>query len=204
MSRGVCVFDVDGTLTEAPRRLAADGRTTLSEPVQACLEAGYDVGVATASGRAWQSYCTPSGEATGREPWATDDLCAALAASGFRTFCSTDGGGDGGRAQIGGQPLAQLPLEAREAFERLREAGKHGAQKGWAMEYVRRQSFPELSSSQMLLFDDEPRWVADALRTGVSAYCVGDACAGAGVPSSRLDHRGVAETLRRRREAAPA
>jgi hypothetical protein len=193
MPHGVCVFDVDGTLTDAPRRVGTDGRT-LSEPVQACLEAGYLVGVATASERAWQSYCTLDGRATGKEAWATDDLCGGLAAVGFKTFCSTGGGGS--RAQIGGVPLEQLPREARAEFARLRDGGEHGAQKGWAMEYVRRLSFPELASSQMLLFDNEPRWVADAHRSGVSAYCVGDLCSGEEVPFTRFDFRGVTETLR--------
>jgi hypothetical protein len=195
-AKGCCFFDVDDTLTDA-RRSVAGGRTR-SEPVQACLEAGYLVGVATASGRSWQSVCTPEGRATGREAWATDDLCGAMAAVDFKTFNSTGAGG-GGRSQVGGVDLERLPQEARREFARLK--GQHGKQKAWTMEHSRRTGFPEVHPSKVVLFDNEPQWVAEARSAGVPAFCVSPAGRGAcnestpGVPFSRFDAQGVKDTL---------
>ena len=193
------MFDVDGTLTDAPRARVA-GRT-LSAPVQACLEANHLVGVATASGRRWQDACTADGRSTNREAWATDDLCEAMAAVGFATFCST-GGGD--RAQIGGVSLRDLKANKRRDLQVLREAGRHGLAKAWALEQVWETSFPLMSKSQIVLFDNEPSWVRDALLTGVSAYCVNpsgrDVCGARGeAPYSGFDLEGVRATLAARR-----
>lgn len=205
---GVCFFDVDGTLTDAPRLRSDDGAATRSEPVQACLEAGFAVGVATASTRRWQDVCTPSGHARGQEAWATDDLCGALAAEGFTTFNS--------RAQLAGAPVASLLPEQEAQFRAVSRAGRPGLTKAWAMEHVRRGHFPQLSKASLLLFDNEPQWVEDARRAGVAAFCVNpggmDVCQppqdpgggdhdgsrrpiAAGVPFSGMDARGVQETL---------
>ncbi|NDD28775.1 MAG: hypothetical protein EB084_10970 [Proteobacteria bacterium] len=46
-AKGVCFFDVDGTLTQGEF-----GKSRVRPPVEACIAAGWDVGVATASGTA--------------------------------------------------------------------------------------------------------------------------------------------------------
>jgi len=193
---GICMFDVDGTLTAAPRSLEA-GKTR-SEPVQACLAADYLVGVATASGRQWQDVCTAAGRSTGREAWATDDLCTAMASVGFSTFCSTGGA----RAQIGGVPISDLPESKIREFAALTASGRHGLLKGWAMEQVRLSNFPDVPAADLILFDNEPTWVRDAILTGVSAFCVhpenSNGCE-SGVPVSDFDWEGVHRTLKERK-----
>ena len=72
--KGICWFDVDGTLTagEFPNRKDRP-------PVQACIDAGWDVGVATASNRAWQDVCIPDGDSYKMKGsgggWMTDTMC---------------------------------------------------------------------------------------------------------------------------------
>lgn len=149
--KGICWFDVDGTLTAGEFPSHAKERP----PVQACIDAGWDVGVATASNRKWQDVCTPSGDGYkakgGGGGWMTDAMCQNMAKHGFKTFNSNDN-------YYGGEALANIRT-AR---------GPPGGKKALFISGVMADCFPGIPA---VLFDNDPDYGYDARRypDGVTA-----------------------------------
>ena len=142
-AQGVCFFDVDGTLTQDQFK----GIQTRA-PVETCLRAGWDVGVATASKRAWQDHCEKKedtykakgthGIAAG---WMTDAMCENLAKNDFVTFISG--------SVFAGKEFNELTnIEARP-----------GTKKSLLIGAVMEDCFPGLPA---VLFDNNPEWCEEA------------------------------------------
>ena len=166
--KGICWFDVDGTLTagEFPNRKDRP-------PVQACIDAGWDVGVATASNRAWQDVCIPDGDSYKMKGsgggWMTDTMCQNMGKHKFKTFNSNEN-------YYGGEALANI-RNAR---------GPPGGKKALFISGVMADCFPGIPA---ILFDNDPDYGYDARRypdgvaavqamppkADLSVYCMGAA-----------------------------
>lgn len=84
-ANGLCMFDVDGTLTRA---------TDATGAVRACLENGYAVGINTAGGY------MDADDIRARYNWMPDNMYAAMKASAGQTFVSILHG------TVAGEPFA--------------------------------------------------------------------------------------------------
>ena len=142
-AQGVCFFDVDGTLTQDQFR---DVHTRA--PVETCLRAGWDVGVATASKRTWQDHCEEK-EGTYKAKgthginagWMTDAMCENLAKNDFVTFISA--------SVFAGKEFNELTdIDARP-----------GAKKSLFIGAVMEDCFPGVPA---VLFDNNPDWCEQA------------------------------------------
>lgn len=142
-AKGVCFFDVDGTLTQGEF-----GKSRVRPPVEACIAAGWDVGVATASTRKWDDVCERDGgsyRAKGRGiagGWMTDAMCANLAKNDFVAFNSS-------LAMLGGKEFKDI----------AKVRGSPGAKKAMFIGAVMEQCFPGLPA---VLFDNDPNWDREA------------------------------------------
>ena len=142
-AKGVCFFDVDGTLTQGEFETVHT-----RAPVETCLRAGWDVGVSSASNRTWQDHCEKQGDAykaIGKNGiaagWMTDAMCENLAKNDFATFNSN--------AEFAGRE-----------FQDLAEIhGRPGAKKSMLIGAVMEGCFPGLPA---VLFDNDPDWCAEA------------------------------------------
>ena len=139
-AKGICFFAVDGTLThdqfgDSPERA----------PVQSCLNAGWDVGVAAASDRTWERSCERDGDtykAREGETSITDAMCANLGKNDFATF------------------LSNSKVFAGAEFQDMHEIGAlPGAKKSVLISAVMKDCFPGLPA---VLFEGNPEWAAQA------------------------------------------
>ena len=139
-AKGICFFAVDGTLTRDQFRDSPE-----RAPVQRCLDAGWDVGVAAASDRTWQMTCEQHGDtykARAGQAWITDAMCANLGKNGFATF------------------LSNSKVFAGAEFQDMHEIGAlPGAKKSVLISAVMKDCFPGLPA---VLFEGNPEWAAQA------------------------------------------
>lgn len=141
--RGVCVFDVDGTIARS------DG---VDRIVDECQKRGFAVGVATASTRTSAKVCDP----THPDYWATPKLCQALKDNGDLLFSSD--------AQLYGREYAKgAPWP--EGYATDTQGQNPGFKKAWKMNYDRERLFPSMPTSCLVLFDDDPHYLQ-----GLAAY----------------------------------
>ncbi len=147
--KGLCIFDVDGTLTAGEFSVNVNTRP----PVQACLDAGWDVGVATASNRTWQDVCELANgkyQAKGGRGiaggWMTDAMCVNMAKNDFLTFNSND-------AMYGGKCI-----DPEGTIKRIK--GTPGGKKALLIGGIVADCFPGVPT---ILFDNDPKWGREAL-----------------------------------------
>jgi len=148
--KGLCIFDVDGTLTAGEFPAHVNARP----PVQACIDAGWDVGVATASSRTWEDVCElvdgkyqakgGHGIAGG---WMTDAMCANMGKNHFLTFNSND-------AMYGGQPIDPKYGSIKSI------SGTPGGKKALLTGGIVADCFPGVP---VILFDNDPNWGREAM-----------------------------------------
>ena len=142
-AKGVCFFDVDGTLTQDQFK---DLHTRA--PVEACLRAGWDVGVSSASTRTWQAGCEKIGNAYKAKGhhgiaggWLTDAMCENMAKNDFVTFNSN------------------VMFAGKELEDSTEIDARPGAKKSMLIGGVMEDCFPGLPS---VLFDNNPNWCEEA------------------------------------------
>ena len=202
--KGVCFFDIDGTLTNAATGIDATGRST-SAPVQACLDAGFAVGIATSSARTWQNLCVCDHardfcHAIARGSWVTDDLCAELGKRDFATFNAT-------QSQLGGVDIrTALSGSDWDYLQQLGIRKNPGAQKAWMIRKVMAASFPK--DTLAVLFDNDASWVQSAQdmnQHDFKTFCVNptgepihgttDTCSTSAIDYASFDYDGITAAL---------
>jgi len=143
--KGVCLFDLDGTIT-----VTKDVDAVLEQ----CLSKNFAVGIATAGGYSIATLC-PGGAPAAAYGWMTPKFCQHLSA------CSSFNG-------VGSQQalMRESSRSASELYGGQRmKAARHDADlPGWLKGFAMDHAFHELRvpSSCGILFDDDPGYLRGA------------------------------------------
>ena len=130
-TKGICYFDIDGTLT------TANGNRDLM--VQECLDNNFDVGIITASNRKISDMCSGN---KANVDWMSDILCKKLNENGGKMYNSRD--------IIAGEK--NFPLNYPHNKD-------PGYKKGFGMVYGRDKFYPDIPDKCVVLFDDDPSFI---------------------------------------------
>ena len=129
--KGICYFDIDGTLTTA--------NSNRDLMVQECLDNNFDVGIITASNRKISDMCSGN---KANVPWMSDILCKKFNETGGKLYNSRDN------------------IAGENKFPSNYPHNKDpGYQKGFDMVYGRDKFYPDIPDKCVVLFDDDPYFI---------------------------------------------
>jgi len=148
--KGICYFDIDGTL------ISASG--SRNEIVKVCLDNNFAIGIITASPRKIEHIC--SGD-KGRFDWMPDLLCKQFNENGGKMYNST--------AVVAGDSIfpGDYPHGASQGYI-----------KGFNMKYGRDKFYPHVPDERVVLFDDQQA-VLDGVREfnpNFQTQCANNTC----------------------------
>lgn len=129
-TKGICYFDIDGTLTTAP------GDSSYKDKMmQECLDNDFAIGIITASNRRIEDVCDGS---CAKVPWMSNLLCKQFAENGGKMFNST--------RVVAGNGIfpSEYPHDKDQGYI-----------KGFDMKYGRDKFYPDIEDKCVVLFDDQ-------------------------------------------------
>lgn len=134
-TKGICYFDIDGTLTTAP-----GDSSYKDEMMQQCLYNDFAIGIVTASPRKIEDICNG---AIARDPWMSNLLCKQFQENGGKMYNST-------KVLAGGSIFPEdYPANKDPANK------DPGYIKGFNMNYGRDKFYPDIPDKCLVLFDDQ-------------------------------------------------
>jgi hypothetical protein len=137
-TKGICYFDIDNTLTTA--------QGNPDDIINECLNNDFAVGIITASSRKVNNIC--NGDKASQH-WMSDILCKQFNENNAKMYNSSV-------LVAGKQPPSDWPSD--------KISSDPGYVKGWDMEYGRKNFFPEIPEKCVVLFDDDPNYIAGVKR----------------------------------------
>lgn len=148
--KGICYFDIDGTLT------TANGNRDLM--VKECLDNNFDVGIITASNRKLSDMCSGN---KANVPWMSDILCKKFNETGGTLYNSRD--------NIAGQN--KFPSNYPHNKD-------PGYKKGFDMVYGRDKFYPNIPDKCIVLFDDDPYFIQGVknYNKNLETQCANNTC----------------------------
>jgi hypothetical protein len=148
--KGICYFDIDGTLTTS--------NSNKDLMVQECLDNNFDVGIVTASNRKLSDIC--SGDKA-NVPWMSDILC--------KKFNETEGKLYNSRDIIGGKDIFPPNYPHNK---------DPGYIKGFDMVNGRDKFYPDISDKCLVLFDDDPYFIQGVknYNKNLETQCANNSC----------------------------
>jgi hypothetical protein len=150
--KGICYFDVDGTLTTA--------NGDKDEMMKACLDNNFDIGIITASPRTLDDSC--DGDIS-KVNWMPNSLCKKFNETGGRLFNST--------VSVAGN--SKLPSNYPKGYG-------PGYIKGFDMSFCRDSFYPQIPDKCLLLFDDDPDYLKGVkqFNPNLNVQCANTSCGG--------------------------
>jgi hypothetical protein len=128
--KGICYFDIDGTLTTAP-----DDSAYKDEMMKQCLDNDFAIGIVTASPRTIDDICDGN---KARVHWMSNLLCKQFRENGGKMYNST--------TQVAGS--FKFPPE-------YNPNASQGYVKGFDMKYGRDKFYSDIPDKCVVLFDDQ-------------------------------------------------
>jgi hypothetical protein len=125
-TKGICYFDIDGTLTTA--------NGDRDDMIQECLDNNFAVGIITASPRKVTDICNGDKAVNN---WMSDLLCKQFQENNAKMYNST--------TQLAGSTYFPINIKNKN----------QGYVKGWQMKYGRDKFYKDIPDKCMVLFDDQ-------------------------------------------------
>jgi hypothetical protein len=147
-TKGICYFDIDGTLTTA--------KGDRDEMMQQCLDNNFAIGIITASGRKVTDICDGD---KARDPWMSDLLCKQFHENNAKMYNST--------TEVAGSKTFPHGYDGTKS---------QGYVKGWNMKYGRDLVDSNIPDKCVVLFDDQQHVLADVKKfdTNLEVQCSGE------------------------------
>ena len=147
--KGICYFDVDGTLTTAT--------SDRNQMMNACLDKNFDIGYITAGDHPLEQVC--KGDKSIKN-WMSDVLCKRINDTNGKLF-NTPGVVCGSTTKPNNYPK-----------------GSAGTKKGFDMKYCKDNFHKNISDKCLILFDDDPGYAADVKKynSDLQVECSGNKC----------------------------
>lgn len=156
--KGICYFDIDGTLTTA----VGDR----DEIINQCLDNNFAVGIITASGRTVEDICSgdKAGGRQNAENWMSNILCKQFADNNAKMYNST--------SLVAGKP-APFP-------DNYPNTSSPGVKKGFDMVYGRDSFYSDIPNKCVVLFDDDPTFISGVkqYKSDLETQCANKSCGG--------------------------
>jgi hypothetical protein len=147
--KGVCYFDIDNTLSTSPgSKKKSDGGDHNESVMKACTDAGFAIGIITASERRIENTCTgdnPPGSWPDSAHWMPPSLCKQLNQDGGTKMFNSS-------VIVAGREISQ---KAEPPYPEDYPTGSNGIKKKFAMEFGRSSFFPSIPQECVVLFDDD-------------------------------------------------
>jgi hypothetical protein len=134
-TKGICYFDIDGTMTTA--------NGDRDEMMRQCLDNNFAIGIVTASSRRLEDIC--NGDKS-KDIWMSDLLCKQFQDNGAKMYNSTK--------DIAGKEVFPLGYPANK---------EQGIIKGFDMTFGRDSFYKDIPDKCVVLFDDQQQ-VLDGVR----------------------------------------
>lgn len=153
--KGICYFDIDGTL------ITANGN--IDEMMKTCLDNNFDIGIITASPRTLDMLCNlETGES--KEKWMSDILCKRFSETSGRLFNSSN--------TVAGKSILP-PNYPKKSVD-------YGYIKGYDMTFCRDSFYPDIPDKCLLLFDDDPLYIkgVNNFNANLDVECANTDCGG--------------------------
>ena len=153
--KGICYFDIDGTL------ITANGDR--DEMMKTCLDNNFDIGIITASPRTLDMLCNlDTGKS--KEKWMPDTLCKRFSDTGGMLFNSSN--------TVAGKN--HLPTNYPK------DSSDYGYIKGFDMTFCRDSFYPDIPDKCLLLFDDDPIYIkgVNKFNPTLDVQCANAECGG--------------------------
>ena len=151
-TKGICYFDIDGTL------ITANGDR--DEMMKTCLDNNFDIGIITASSRSLEDLC--DGDIS-KVKWMPNSLCKRFKDTGGRLFNSA--------VSVAGS--SNLPSNYPKNTD-------YGFIKGFNMSFCRDSFYSEIPDKCLLLFDDDPNYLKGVkqFNPNLEIQCANTLCGG--------------------------
>jgi hypothetical protein len=151
-TKGICYFDIDGTLTTA--------KGDRDAMMQECLDNNFAIGIITASGRLVEQICNGD-KAHKDQSWMSDLLCKQFHKNNAKMYNST--------VVVAGKTTFPPGYKAIQN-------NSQGYVKGWDMKYGRDLVDKNIPDKCVVLFDDQQHVLSDVKKfdKNLEVQCAGN------------------------------